>query len=74
MAVTRWVVVGSQHCRIIDKDVELKEQRIYPLNDFLWMEDMEHKVRACTCSSAVECNMVGVSCRWAYTNPEAARF
>lgn len=74
MAVQSWVIVGSKHCRIIDKDIELKEQHIYPTHDFLWVEEMEHRVGACSCSSAIECNMAGVPCRLAYTNPDIARF
>lgn len=74
MAIKKWVVVAVKHCGMIDKDVEFKEQRVYPSNDNLWMHGMGHQVRACTCSAAVDCNMAGVPCRWAYNSPYIARF
>lgn len=74
MAIKQWVVVDTRHCQLIDKDVEIKEQRVYPTDDFLLVQGIEHQVRACACSAAIECNMSGVSCRWAYTNPDFARF
>ena len=74
MAAKQWVVVAAKHCEMIDKDVELKEQRVYPVNDILWMPGMGYQVRACTCSAAVECNMAGVPCRYAYDSSDIARF
>lgn len=74
MAAKKWVIVASKHCQLIDKDVELTEQRVYPTHDFLLTQGTEYQVHVCSCSAAVECNMVGVPCRWAYTNPDAARF
>lgn len=67
MAITKWTVVSSKHCEFIDQDVDLKEQRVFPSSDFLRMQGIKHQVRACTCSAAIQCNLIGIPCRFALT-------
>jgi hypothetical protein len=74
MAEEEWVRVGAKRCDLFDEDVELREQRLYPTTDFLRAPGNEYRVRARACTSAIRCNMAGVSCRWAFTNPDNDRF
>lgn len=69
MASKKWVIISSRHCELIDLDVELREERIYPSADFLRAEGNEHRVRVCECSAAVQCNLAGIPCQWAYNSP-----
>jgi hypothetical protein len=74
MATKEWVLVSAKRCDLLGVDVELREQRLYPTSDFLRARGNEYRVRACSCTSAIACNMAGISCRWAYTNPDNDRF
>jgi hypothetical protein len=69
MAAEKWVIVESKHCEKIDQDVEIKEKRVYPTTDILQLVGDGFRVRLCTCSAAVYCNMTGVSCELAYNKP-----
>jgi hypothetical protein len=74
MAEEQWVRVGVKRCDLLDVDVELREQRLYPTVDFLRTQVDAYRVLACICTSAITCNMAGISCRWAFTNPDNDRF
>lgn len=69
MAAEKWVLIGAKHCELIDLDVELKEQRIYPSADFLNVQGYDYQVRNCACSAAISCNLAGIPCRWAFNSP-----
>ena len=74
MAIEKWVVVGRKNCEYIQQDVELREQRIYPVDDFLRDFTGGYRVHACTCTAAVDCNMAGIPCKWAFNAPDTDRF
>lgn len=74
MAITKWVTIGAKRCDLTDLNVELKELRVFPANDFLRAMGNEHRVRYCTCSAAIDCNMAGVPCRWALNRSGSNRF
>jgi hypothetical protein len=59
---------------LLDLNVELKEQRVYPSSDFLTTLGVESYVRSCFCTAAIRCNMAGVTCHWAYNSPGNSRF
>ena len=69
MAIEKVVTVKSKHCDLLNRDVELREWRIYPSVDFLRIEGSTCRVQMCACTGAIECNMRGIPCSWAYTNP-----
>ncbi len=74
MAREKWTTVGQKHCDLIALDVELKERRVYPTADFLNTQGNEYRVEACTCTAAIQCNLAGIPCRWAFTSPDNDRF
>jgi len=74
MAIEKWVVVGRKKCDLIHQDVELREQRVYPTADFLSDFGRAYQVRACTCTAGIDCNLAGISCKWALNAPDIDRF
>jgi hypothetical protein len=74
MAVEKWVVVKSKHCDLIDRDVELRELRVYPTVDFLDAQGNEERVLITVCSAAVDCNLADIPCQWAFNSPGNDRF
>ena len=74
MATEKGVVVGRKECDLINQQVELREQRVYPTADFLRQFAAPYRVRACLCTAAVECNMAGIACKWAFNAPDTDRF
>ena len=74
MAIEKWVTVGQKTCEYIRQDVELREQRVYPTADFLQQFAAPYRVRACLCTAAIDCNMAGISCKWALNAPDTDRF
>lgn len=74
MALKKIVAVGAKHCELIDLDVELKEERIFPTADFLQTQGNTYWVKSCACSAAIACNMAGVPCHWALNSPGNDRF
>ncbi len=74
MAVEKWVTVGAKHCELIDLDVEMRERRVYPTSDFLHTQGNEHRVRGCVCTAAIQCNLAGIPCQWAFSSPGNDRF
>ena len=73
MAKTVWEVIGCVFCQHTGKEAELLEERIYP-DDPLPDAGAPFKVRARKCASAIECNVSGYPCCWAYTNPDLDPF
>lgn len=65
MAREDLVTIASRHCELIDLDVEIRELRLYPSNDFLRVQGNDYRVKFCGCTAAVQCNMAGIPCRWA---------
>ena len=74
MAVKTEVIIKSKYCEMIALNVELKETRIFPSSDFLRAQGNEYRVRMCTCTAAVQCNLAGVPCQWALNSPGNDRF
>lgn len=74
MAIEKWATVGKKHCDLIALDVELRERRVYPTADFLNTQGNEFRIKACTCSAAIQCNLAGISCQWAFNSPDNNRF
>lgn len=74
MAVMKWVTVARKQCDVTHREVELRELRVYSTTDTLTDFTGNYRVRACACTAAVDCNMAGVSCKWAYNAPDSDRF
>ena len=74
MAIEKWVTVGEKKCELIGLDVELREQRVYPSDDFLFEFSQLYRLRNCVCSAALDCNLAGIPCKWAYNAPDTDRF
>ncbi|MCO5181009.1 MAG: hypothetical protein M9896_13275 [Candidatus Promineofilum sp.] len=73
MATEKVVTVRSKYCDFLERDVELREWRVYPSADFLQTQVLTYQVRRCACTGAIDCNMKGITCRWAFTNPSNDR-
>lgn len=72
MAVEKWVTVKKQWCDVIADEAKLMERRVYAANV---MPDTEpYRVLERKCSAALQCNLLGCTCRWAYTGPTVDRF
>jgi hypothetical protein len=72
MAAEKWVTVSTKYCELIGLDVQLQERRVYPAE---MMPDMSgFRVIARKCSADLSCNLAGIPCQWAFTNPECDRF
>jgi hypothetical protein len=74
MATQNWVTVGRKECEYIHLPVELREQRVYPTADLLRGFGAPYRVRACSCSAGVACNLAGIPCKWAFNAPDMDRF
>jgi hypothetical protein len=68
MATTVWTTLDPIWCDRAQDNVVLSELRVLP-EGFL-RQGNEFRVNARRCSYAVQCNMAGASCQWAFTNPE----
>ncbi|MFZ0545182.1 MAG: hypothetical protein WAM60_07075 [Candidatus Promineifilaceae bacterium] len=72
MTTEMWVTVEEKHCELIGLDVALAEQRVFPGEH---IPDMEgYRVLRCRCTADVACNLAGIQCQWAYTNPTIDQF
>ena len=72
MAAEMWVTVESKYCDLIEADVQLEERWVFP-DDII--PDLErYRVLGRRCSADVACNIAGIPCRWAYTNPVVDQF
>lgn len=72
MTTTRWVVVDRKWCKYINQEATIMEQRIYPAD--LLPDTSTYKVIARKCSANVACNLAGVPCSYAFTNPGTDRY
>ena len=72
MAVEKWISVAEKYCDLIGKDVALEERRVFPANRIPDMEPFRVLARRCTAD--VACNLAGIPCAWAYTNPNLDQF
>jgi hypothetical protein len=61
-----WVIIGRRWCDAAQADVELLEQRVYPMSDL--MPEGAYQVVQRRCSYEFACNGQDVPCRWAFTN------
>ena len=74
MATEKWVVVGRKECDLIQLPVELRQKRVYPASGFLRDFTGGYRVESCLCTAAVECNLAGIPCKWAFNAPDTDRF
>lgn len=72
MATEMWVIVDEKRCELIDLDVTLEEKRAFPAGRVHEMGC--YLVLARRCSADIACNLAGIQCLWAYTNPMVDRF
>jgi hypothetical protein len=72
MTTTKWVVVDRKWCEYINMEATIMEQRIYPAD--LMPDTSTYKVIARKCSANVACNLAGVPCSHAFTNPTTDRY
>lgn len=72
MAAQEWTNLGSKYCGLIQMDIKLEEKRVYPSAR---LPDTERfRVVNRRCSAEVACNLAGVPCKWAFTNPSTDQF
>ena len=72
MAAELWVPFERKHCELIDLDVVLEERRVFPGEQ---ISDMEgYRVLGHRCTADIACNLAGIQCHWAYTNPTMDQF
>lgn len=72
MATEKWVVVKTQWCDVIQREAELLERRVYPASHV--PDGERYRVLSQKCSAAIECNLLGCTCKWAYTDSTVDRF
>lgn len=72
MAGEAWVTVEEKWCDLIGLDVALEERRVFPGDRIPDMEPFRVLGRRCT--AEVACNLAGIPCCWAFTNPNLDRF
>ena len=72
MAAEKWVTIDSQFCEIIQREAEIQELRRFPAE--MVPDTLGYQVVAHKCTAAIECNLIGCQCQWAYTNPSVDRF
>ncbi len=74
MANEQWVTIGKKHCDLIELNVELREKRLYTPDTLPDTPGAPFRVLQRTCTAACECNMAGVPCCHAFTNPFVDRY
>lgn len=72
MATEITLTTGSKWCDLIEQDMDYVEERIYP--SAMMPDTIGYRVRACRCSLAIDCNLAGVPCKWAFTNPDTDQY
>lgn len=72
MAYECWVEVERQWCEIAQSEAIMLERRAYASEVLPDTEPYRILGRKCSCD--VFCNLLGCSCRWAYTEPAVDRF
>lgn len=73
MARIQWEIAQTIWCDRLQQDAYLLEQRIYP-EDPIPDAGRPYQIKARMCSCGEQCNMIGYSCRWAFTNPHLDPF
>lgn len=68
MASEQWVTIGERWCECRQGPAQLFERRVIPSGIQQGLQSERVVERRCDC--AIECNMAGYPCRWAFTNPE----
>lgn len=72
MSGMRWVEVGRAWCEVAQQEAIMLERRAYPTG---MLPDTEpFRILEKKCSAGSTCNLLGCSCRWAYTEPAVDRF
>jgi hypothetical protein len=72
MEIEMWVTVERKQCDLIGLDVALEERRVFPAGRN--QERECYQVQGKRCTADVVCNLAGIHCQWAYTNPGLDRF
>ncbi len=72
MTSPQWVTVGSRYCDLIKRPVELQERRIYAPD--MVAGPSVYRVLGQRCTAAIDCNLAGVPCCHAFSNPTTDRF
>lgn len=72
MATEKWVTVKTQWCEIIGREAELLERRVYPSG--MLPDTKPYQVLGHKCTAAIECNLLGCNCKWAYMDATVDRF
>lgn len=67
METINWVEKGRTWCDLAGREVVVYEQRVYPCDEGPCLES--YRVLATRCSASIECNLAGLPCKWAFTNP-----
>lgn len=68
MAHEKWVIVGERWCEYRKGTAYLLERRVTPAGFQQQLGSSRTIERKCDC--ALECNMAGYPCKWAFTRPE----
>lgn len=68
MSNQEWVKKQSLYCDRLKQTVYLLEERIYP-EGILPDVGEPYQVRSQKCSAGLECNLLGMRCRWSGLNP-----
>lgn len=72
MSTETWAVVEQKWCDYIGQDVVMLERRVHPSQRLPDNSGFQAAGRKCTADIA--CNLAGISCKWAYTNPCCDQF
>jgi hypothetical protein len=65
MAVTEWVTVKAKWCDVIQTNARLEEKWVYPSGN---LPDIPaYRVAGRRCSHALDCNLLGCHCVWAFS-------
>ena len=72
--MTTAVTIAQKFCPFIEDEIEIVEYRAYPRRDFLVQSGEAFRVNGRYCTASIRCNMAGVPCSWAGTNPDCDRF
>ncbi|MCZ7669395.1 MAG: hypothetical protein M5U34_20560 [Chloroflexi bacterium] len=72
MTTTKWVIVDKKWCEYIEMEATIMEQRLYPPD--LLPDSPSYRVISRKCSANIVCNLTGVPCAYAFTNPTTNRF
>ena len=68
------ITIAQKYCPFIEDEIQIVEYRSYAKNDFLVQSGETFRVNGRQCTASIRCNMAGVPCSWAGTNPDCDRF